>query len=160
MARQRETRNVGPGRMAGPESPGAAIQFEWMSFSGRMRLTGADGVLCPGAAFFGALVGDAERARVRSALEAAAETGAPVSLACRLATRSGARTFLLKGEVVRGEGALAPRVRGVLLEEGSPSELELDGLVRMLAGTLGDEAEGAAPSRSPAGVGRDQEAAA
>jgi hypothetical protein len=123
------------GRMA------AAIRFhfEWMSFSGRMRLDGAEELLPPGTTFFGALASDAERARVRAALEEAAREGGQVSLSCRLAARGGPRSYLLTGAAVRGERTLAPRVEGVLVEQPEPDPLE--GVVRRLAGTL-DEGDG------------------
>lgn len=97
--------------------PAAAhtIGFEWMSFSGRIRLSGADAVLPPSTSFWEALpAGDRER--VRQGLAQAAHTGDPLELTCRLDTWSGARPYLLKGDVVAGEPAMAPRVMGVLVE--------------------------------------------
>jgi hypothetical protein len=132
--------HVGAGRM-----PHATwFRFEWMSFSGRMRLTGAEEILPPGVGFFGALVSERERARVRAELEAAAQQGRRVSLTCQLVGRDGPRSYLLEGEVVRGERTLAPRLAGILVEQAGDG---LDGVMRLLAGTLGEQ--GAEGEREP-----------
>jgi hypothetical protein len=148
MGNARDAVQVGAGRM--PQA--SWFWFEWMSFSGRMRLTGAEEILPPGMGFFGALPCDAERTRVRAALEAAAQRGTKVSLTCQLVGRTGPRTFLLEGEVVRGERALAPRLVGTLVEVSAADPLE--GVMRVLAGMLGErgpEEDGRPPS-SPRGV--------
>jgi len=146
MENTRDAVHVGAGRM--PQVNW--FWFEWMSFSGRMRLTGAEEILPPGMGFFGALVSDAERARVRAALEAAAQQGEQLTLTCRLAGRSGPRTYLLEGDVVQGDRALAPRLAGTLVEVAASDPLE--GVMRVLAGTLGergDEEDGGPPPPPP-----------
>ncbi len=145
MGNTRDAVNVGAGRM-----PSASwFWFEWMSFSGRMRLTGAEEILPPGVGFFAALVSDAERRRVRGALEAAAAEGTKVSLTCRLLSRGGPRTYLLEGEVVRGDRALAPRLADTLVESAGPDPLEA--VIRGLAGARGEAQDAFPPARRAAG---------
>lgn len=151
----REAVIVGPGRRR-MSVPAAAhtIGFEWMSFSGRVRLSGADAVLPPSTSFWEALpAGDRER--IRQGLAQAAHTGDPLELTCRLDTWRGARPYLLKGDVVAGEPAMAPRVMGVLvellsevggdqawprMEASAPGEpAGLAALLEGLAGAMGDD---------------------
>ncbi len=156
MENTRDAVHVGAGRRAQANW----FWFEWMSFSGRMRLTGAEEILPPGVGFIEALRSPAERARVRAALEAAAHQGTGVSLTCRLAGRRGPRTYLLEGEVVRGERALAPRLSGTLVEVAAADPLE--SVMRGLAGTLGEgsaeEDGGPPPPRPGARVGPEADA--
>jgi hypothetical protein len=161
MRRKSDAREVGSGRRpALPANDASTLAFEWMSFSGLLRLSGADDLLWPGATFWGALA-SADRSRVRDALDAAARARSPLSLTCRLDTRSGVRSYLLEGEVVAGEQALAPRVMGVLVEipadagAEAAEERALDGLVARLAGALGEpvEPERRAPLSGPEAEG-------
>jgi hypothetical protein len=153
MGRERDASMVGSGRTRALPGQGThTIGFEWMSFSGRIRLSGADELLAPTASFWEALLAD-DREHVRAGLQAAAQAGVPLELTCRLVTRSGARAYLLKGEVVAGAPALAPRVMGVLIEldpgatqapiaacAGEGDEIEVfTALLEGLAGILGDE---------------------
>lgn len=148
MENTRDAVHVGAGRM--PQVNW--FWFEWMSFSGRMRLTGAEEILPPGVGFFGALSCDAERLRVRAALETAAQRGTKVSLTCQLVGRTGPRPYLLEGEVVRGDRALAPRLAGTLVEVARADPLE--GAMCVLAGMLGerDAEEDGGPPPSPRGL--------
>ena len=151
MGREHEARDVGAGRMKAHAVHGqpTPVGFEWMSFSGLMRLTGAAELLPPGATFWSALE-SVDRGRVREGLEQAVRSRRALSLTCGLATQRGVRSFQLEGEVI-SERVLAPRVIGVLVElrpdagEGAPANA-LDALVAKLAGTLGKGAD-------PAGQG-------
>jgi hypothetical protein len=58
MSSERAAADVGAGRM----STAISFGFEWMSFSGLMRLGGAEEVLPAGKTFFGALLSDGDRA--------------------------------------------------------------------------------------------------
>jgi hypothetical protein len=153
MGRKRDASMVGPGRTrALPVQGTHTIGFEWMSFSGRMRLSGADDVLAPAACFWEAIAPD-DREQVRTGLQGAAQAGVSLELTCRLITLRGTRPYLLKGEVVAGAPALAPRVMGVLIEldpgaarppvaaqAGEADGIEVfSALLEGLAGMLGDE---------------------
>lgn len=123
------------------EVPAVAMGFEWRSFSGLVKLTGADGLLPAGATFWSALVPE-DHGPLRDALARALDSPAPVKLPVRLQTSGGIRPFILHGKVVRTEPEASPRVSGVLLSSGCAPWPHGTSAVR-LACAAGDALDGA-----------------